>query len=136
VDEVREALIDPPPKDNLTQQVRGIARTLRGGATWEIIESKARKTAAVVLYKSRYPDGTVVVQPALLLNRYDRWKLVLGALNPKRLTPVEREDVRLVTDWAANRLKEFQAATRPAGAGASTGAGATTQPAPNPPAAK
>ena len=111
VDGVRDAVIDPPPANQLAPAIHRIASNLSRGATWTVVESKVQGTAAAVLYRSKYLSGNEEVQPALLLNRYDRWKMVLGALDPKRLTSIERQDIRVVMEWAKDRMKAYPAVT-------------------------
>ena len=124
VEGVRDALIDPPPPEQLAPAVKRIASNLSRGASWAVVETKVQGTAAAVLYRSKYVSGNTEVQPALLLNRYDRWKMVLGQLDPKRLTSIERQDIRTVLEWAARRVKELNP---PATTRASTEPAAATQ---------
>ena len=111
---VRSVLIDPPPLENLRQFVAQISLRLKQGARVELMESKIERNAAAVVYRTIYPDGRVEVAPVILVGRYDRWKIVLGQINPKRYTNAEKQDLVAVSHWLEGRLPELQPATQPA----------------------
>jgi hypothetical protein len=119
VSDVRAMLIDPPPPEQLKERVAIVARRLSKGVKFELVETKVEKSAAVVMYRTIYPSGRTEVTPIILVERYDRWKALLGTLNPKRYTQAEKEDLVVANRWAQERLPELnppatQAATRPA----------------------
>jgi hypothetical protein len=78
----------------------------------------------VVLYRTIYPNGTNDVTPIFLIGRYERWKPLLGAINPKRYTAAEKEDLVTLGRWVQERMPAHNATTQPA-----TTQSATTRPA-------
>jgi hypothetical protein len=123
---VRSIMADPSlPLNQLSKEVSGVAERLRGGAKWDIVQSRTEGVAAVVIFRTRFPDGRQEISPLVLVNRYDRWKVLLGPLNLKKYTPGEKESMNKVLVWAGKRLEELRGpSTAPA-------TGATTKPAIN-----
>jgi hypothetical protein len=114
--EVRAILMDPPPLEELKPQVNAVAWKLNKGAKFELMETEVRKRAAVVIYRTTYPKGRTEMSPVLLLQRYDRWKVILGPINPARYTPAEKQDLLDVGSWMQERLAALNAgsaATQP-----------------------
>lgn len=105
---VRAMMADPVPAEKLRGEVSKVAEQLHSGATWEIVQSHDDGVVAVVLYRTTFADGRQDVSPAIFVNRYDRWKVLLGPLNLKKFTPGEKQSLNKVLAWAEPRLKELR----------------------------
>ena len=117
---VAAMMTDPLPPDALRGEVASIASRLESGAEWEILESRTNGAAALVIFRTTYPDGRREVSPLLLVNRYDRWRVQLGPVNERRFTSGEKMDLNQVLAWGEKRLailRDAPAATKPAGGG-------------------
>jgi hypothetical protein len=119
---VRAMLADPLPVERLRTEVAAVADRMNSGAKWSIVESRVEGAAAVVLFRTTFPDGKEELTGIFLLNRYDRWRAMLGTMNVRRLTSGEKESINKVGKWAAGRLDELrgvstttQATSAPAG---------------------
>jgi hypothetical protein len=119
-------MVEPPPDDVLVPKLNRLRRQILRGAKWDLVEApRIRGAAAAALYRTRFPNGSEEVAPVLLLQLYDRWKIVMGDVSPKKYTPGEKEDMVAVMTWAQQRAKELMAANQAARA-ASRPAGITT----------
>ena len=123
---VRAMMADPLPADKLRQEISAVAERLNSGAKWQIVESRAEGVAAVVIFRTTFADGKQEYTALMLINRYDRWKVMLGQLNLKRFTTSEKEDLNKVLAWAADRMDQLR--------GVSTTTRATTPATPTTPA--
>ena len=110
------------PVNKLQPEVKAVADRLRGGAKWQIIDTNTQGEASFVIFRTRFPDGHEETSPLLLINRYERWKVILGPLNMKRFTPGEKESMTKVSNWGAKRLQELR------GGGPSTAPATQTTP--------
>jgi hypothetical protein len=123
---IRAMLPDQPPADTLRGIIDQVVEQLNGGAKWEIVDTRIEGVAAIAIYRTTYPDGKQVDSPMLLVKRYDRWKVFLSDVNPKRLTNHEIESMGRVSRWAADRLDKLRGVTtKPT----TTTTGTTTAPA-------
>ena len=114
-DAVRAMLHDPPPSAELRQYVQRISYQMRRGATIELVETRIEKSMAGVMYRTSFPNGKTEIAPVVLIGRYDRWKVLLGQVNPKRYTTSEKQDIIALSHWINERLPELNAAaTQPA----------------------
>ena len=117
---VRAMLADPPEPEWLRTEVSMIAERINTGAKWEIVNSRTEGVAAVVIFRTKFADGKEEFTPLPLVNRYDRWRVLMGALNAKKLTPGERSSINRLGPWAEQRLNELRglptttSATKPA----------------------
>ena len=105
---VRAMLADPPPLDRLRSEVALVAERIDRGATWAIVHSRTEGVAAVVIFRTRFPDGREEFTPLPLVNRYDRWRVLMGALNPKKLSPGEVSSMNKLTGWTTERMNELR----------------------------
>jgi len=108
VQSIRAMMLEPLPVERLRPEVQAIAEKLAGGAQVQILQTQVRGSAAAVLYRTTYSTGQEEVVAQVLINRYDRWKVILGGLNLKRLTEGEIADMNNVLEWAADRLAELR----------------------------
>ena len=108
---IRAMLAEQPPADTLRGIIDQVVEQLNGGAKWEIIDSRIEGVAAIAIYRTTYADGKQVDSPMLLVRRYDRWKVFLSDINPKRLTNHEIESMSRVSRWAADRLDKLRGGT-------------------------
>lgn len=113
---VAAMMTDPLPASVLRSEVVNVAERLENGATWEIADSRSNDVAAVVIFRTTFPDGRQDVSPLLLVNRYDRWKVLLGPLNERRFTSSEKMHMNAMLAWGEKRLAHLRDAltTRPA----------------------
>jgi hypothetical protein len=111
---VRSVLIDPPPLEDLRRFVAQVSQRLKRGSKFELMETKIERNAAAVIYRTTFPDGRIEIAPVILIGRYDRWKVALGQINPKRYTAAEKQDLVAVTHWLEDRLPQLQPATQTA----------------------
>jgi hypothetical protein len=125
--EVTSLLVESPPEEELVPRLNRVRRRLLNGATWEIVQTNTRNSAASVLFRATY-RGRSDVSAILLLKIRERWKIVLGELNPKKYTPGEKEDLLRMAQWSQEQAATYQSSTTaPASAPASAPA---TTPAP------
>jgi len=120
---VRSMMADPSlPLNTLGAEVGAVAKRLHGGATWEIVQTHTDGVASVVIFRTTFPDGRAEIAPLVLVNRYDRWKVLLGPLNLKKFANFEKDDMKQVLAWAAPRLDELRGVptTRPTTAATTT----------------
>ena len=124
LDGVRAIAADAPPRNELAFEINAVAARLEQGATWAVVDSHERENAAMVLFRTTYKDGKEELAPLMFLNRYDRWKPILGQPNLRRWTSGEKDNMNKVLEWGAKRMTELQGgpATAPT-------TGATTAPA-------
>jgi hypothetical protein len=109
---VRAMIADPSqPLNKLSGEVSAVAERIRGGAKWEIVESRTDGVASLVIFRTTFPDGRVDLSPIVLVNRYERWKALLGPLNLKKFAPYEKEDMNKVLTWGGTRLAELRGGT-------------------------
>jgi hypothetical protein len=88
---VRAMMADPLPADQLRREISAVADRLNGGAKWAVVQSRTDGVAAVVIFRTRFPDGKEDFSPIMMVNRYDRWKVMLGPINLRKLQPVKRK---------------------------------------------
>ena len=105
---VRAMLGDPPPPDRLRSEVALVADRMNGGAKWQIMDSRTEGVAAVVIFRTTFADGKEEFTPIPLVNRYDRWRVLLGTLNPKKLSGGERSGINRLANWTETRLNELR----------------------------
>jgi hypothetical protein len=105
---VRAMLADPPSPERLRTEVAMVAERLSGGAKWEILHSRTEGVAAVVIFRTNFPDGKEEFTPLPLVNRYERWRVLMGALNPKKLTAGERTGINRLAPWTEQRMNELR----------------------------
>ncbi|MEA2710372.1 MAG: hypothetical protein QOF78_2973 [Phycisphaerales bacterium] len=105
---VRAMMADPMPPEKLRGEIRAIANRLNGGAKWEIVDTRIDGVAAIVLFRTTLPDGTDEVAPLVFVNRYDRWKVLLGPLNLRKFTDGEKDSMNKVLEWGVKRLSEIR----------------------------
>ena len=105
---VRAMLGDPPPPDRLRSEVALVADRMNGGAKWQIMDSRTEGVAAVVIFRTTFADGKEEFTPLPLVNRYDRWRVLMGALNPKKLTAGERTGINRLAPWTEQRMNELR----------------------------
>jgi hypothetical protein len=123
VNGVRAMMADPLPAEKLRGEVAAVAKRFQSGATWAIVEAHDDGLVGVVLFRTTYPDGRDDVSPLFFINRYDRWKVLLGQLNQKKLTPGEIRSLNKQVALAAERLNVIRGVqtTKPATATAPAG---------------
>ena len=120
---VRSMMADPSlPLNKLGAEVSAVANRLHSGATWQVVETHTDGVASVVIFRTTFPDGRAEFSPLVLVNRYDRWKVLLGPLNLKKFANFEKDDMKQVLAWAAPRLNELRGVptTRPTTAATTT----------------
>jgi hypothetical protein len=106
---VRSMMADPSlPLNQLGTEVSAVANRLHGGAKWELVQTHTDGVASVVIFRTTFPDGRSEFAPLVLVNRYDRWKVLLGPLNLRKFADFEKADMKQVLAWAASRLNELQ----------------------------
>ena len=105
---VRAMLGDPPPPDRLRSEVALVADRMNSGAKWQIMDSRTEGVAAVVIFRTTFADGKQEFTPIPLVNRYDRWRVLLGTLNPKKLSGGERSGINRLASWTETRLNELR----------------------------
>jgi hypothetical protein len=128
VEGVRTMMTDPLPANVIRGEVRGVADRLAGGAKWTIADAKESGVAAVVIVETKFPDGKLDHTPMIFVQRYDRWKVLLGPVNPKKYTEGEVISMNKLSDWLGTRLSELRRASV-----ATTTMPATTRTSPAPP---
>ena len=106
---VRAMMADPSmPLSKLRTEVSAAADRLHGGAKWEIVQSHTDGVAALVIFRTTFPDGRSEITPLVLINRYERWKVLMGTPNPKKFGDFEKADINKVLAWAVPRLTELR----------------------------
>ena len=106
---VRAMMADPSmPLSKLRTEVSAAADRLHGGAKWAIVESHTDGVAALVIFRTTFPDGRAEITPLVLINRYERWKVLMGTLNVKKFADFEKVDINKVLAWAVPRLTELR----------------------------
>ena len=108
---VRAMMADPLPSEQLRGQVSDVADRLNSGAKWQIVDRRIEGAAAVVIFRTTFADGKEELAPLVLVNRYDRWKVMLGPLNLHKFTVGEKEQLSKVMGWAGKRLDELRGVT-------------------------
>jgi hypothetical protein len=134
LEKVLPMTIEPPPDEVLAEKLNRIREPLLRGATWEITDSYTHGSAAAVIYTLKSPRGKTARFPMMLIQRFDRWKFVLGEITPIRYTEGEKNDMLLVGDWTRKRMEQLSAAAAAASQPATTQAtaGPAIAPAPAP----
>jgi len=105
---VRAMMADPLPADQLRREISAVADRLNGGAKWAVVQSRTDGVAAVVIFRTRFPDGKEDFSPIMMVNRYDRWKVMLGPINLRKFTAGEKESLNQVLAWAADRMDQLR----------------------------
>ena len=108
---VRTMLADPPEPERLRSEVALVAERMNRGATWQILDSRTEGVAAVVIFRTRFADGKDEFTPLPLVNRYDRWRVLMGQLNARKLTPGERTGIKRLAAWTEQRMNELRGVT-------------------------
>ena len=108
---VRAMMLDPMPAEKLRAEISAIADRMNSGAKWEIVNSHVQGVAAVVIFRTTFPDGKKDFSPLILINRYDRWKVQLGPLNVRRFSGGEKESLNKVLPWAGKEVDALRGVT-------------------------
>jgi hypothetical protein len=114
--EVRMLLIDPPEPEVLKAAVLQNHDELTHGGSWQVLETREKDPAAIVIYKTRFANGVEDISPIYLVKRYDRWKIILGNFSAKKFSDREGADLLTMIEWGQKRVKQLRlaAATQPA----------------------
>lgn len=100
----------------LREQCQQVLAALQHGFTVRTLDSASEGNVASVICQFSTARGTP--QPPfsiIAVQRFDDWRVCVGALGPSKLTPGERENLAVVVKWRAQRLAELSATTQPAG---------------------
>jgi hypothetical protein len=111
IEGLRTMMADPLPTATLRGEVRGVADRLASGAKWEIADTKVSGVAALVIVRTTFPDGKLDLAPLVLVNRYERWKVLLGTptqATMRRFTTGEKESMNRVLEWGVERMAELR----------------------------
>ena len=111
IEGLRTMMADPLPTATLRNEVRGVADRLASGAKWEIADTKVSNVAALVIVRTTFPDGKLDLSPLVLVNRYERWKVMLGTptqTTMRRFTTGEKESMNRVLEWGVERMAELR----------------------------
>ena len=66
---VRAMLADPMPAEQLRGEIAKVAERLSAGAKWQIVDSRTEGVAAIVLFRTTFPDGKQDLSPNKLGKR-------------------------------------------------------------------
>jgi hypothetical protein len=124
---IRLMTAEPTPISDVRTIFAPMREQLRIGGKVDVVDSKVFNTVAMVICHFTSPNPADEAYFAhTFMRRYDRWRIQLADINPRRLTEGEVNSARVAIAWAKQRVIELrdQAAKRNA---------ASSQPAATPP---
>ena len=119
-DMVRQMAADPISMQELRDNFSSTRDQLRAGGKIEIVEVKPFNQVAMVIchYVDTNPDHEAYYAMTLM-QRYDRWRVLLTDVNTRRLTEGEVTNLRAGVAWAKQRVLELRDAAAKARAATS-----------------
>ena len=137
---IRTMMAEPVSGDALRPDVEQVASNVAAGAKWEVVDTIVAGVAAVVIVRTNVPGLKPEFTPLVLVNRYDRWKVILPGQQPshRRFTEGEKNDMSKAMEPTAKRLAALRGMRVPStsAAAAATTTTTTTTTAPAAAAAK